>query len=128
MEAAIQMPPRGNRRPGGMGNYWMRDVHHETWKKNFEDHFVVIPQIESQAGVANVDAIVAHPLVTALGLGPYDLSADIGCCWTPMPRVPVRSENREERRRCSWQKGLGRHQHDRTSGQGLHLPLGRNGQ
>jgi len=30
-----------------------------------------------------VDAIVAHPLVTALGLGPYDLSADIGCCWTP---------------------------------------------
>ncbi len=43
----------------------------------------MIPQIESQAGVDNVDAIASHPLVTALGLGPYDLSADLGCCWNP---------------------------------------------
>ena len=77
------MPPRGRRRPGGMGNYWMSDFQYETWKAEFEDHFIVIPQIESQSGVDNATSIAAHPLVTALGLGPYDLSADLGCCWNP---------------------------------------------
>jgi len=83
VQQAVLMPPRGRRRPGGMGNYWMRDFHYETWKSEFEDHFIVIPQIESQTGVDNVDSIVGHSLVTALGLGPYDLSADLGCCWNP---------------------------------------------
>ncbi|QDT34837.1 HpcH/HpaI aldolase family protein [Thalassoglobus polymorphus] len=83
VEQAICMPPRGRRRPGGMGNYWLPNFHYQTWKSEFEDHFIVIPQIESQTGVENVDAIAAHPIVTALGLGPYDLSADLGCCWDP---------------------------------------------
>ncbi|MDF1860176.1 MAG: aldolase/citrate lyase family protein [Verrucomicrobiales bacterium] len=80
---ALFMPPRGRRRPGGAGNFWMIDFHYETWRDDFEDSFIVIPQIESQAGIANVDAIASHPLVTALGVGPYDLSADLGCCWNP---------------------------------------------
>ncbi len=83
VQAAVQMPPRGTRRPGGMGNYWMKDFNYDSWKTSFEEHFIVIPQIESQAGVDAVDGIAAHPLVTALGLGPYDLSADLGCCWAP---------------------------------------------
>ncbi|WP_298865633.1 aldolase/citrate lyase family protein [uncultured Gimesia sp.] len=81
-EAAL-MPPRGRRRPGGKGNYWQKNFQYETWKTEFEEHLIVIPQIESQLGVDNVDSIAAHPLVTALGLGPYDLSADLGCCWNP---------------------------------------------
>ena len=80
---AVLMPPRGKRRPGGMGNYWMKDFNYPTWRDDFEEHFVVIPQIETRVGVENVDAIVNHPLVTAVGLGPYDLSADLGCCWDP---------------------------------------------
>jgi len=80
---ALLMPPRGKRRPGGMGNYWMRNVHYSTWRDEFEEHFIVIPQIETRAGVENVETIANHPLVTALGLGPYDLSADLGCCWDP---------------------------------------------
>lgn len=80
---AVLMPPRGKRRPGGMGNYWMKDFQYATWRDEFEEHFIVIPQIESQAGLENVDAIANHPLVTAVGLGPYDLSADLGCCWDP---------------------------------------------
>jgi 2-dehydro-3-deoxyglucarate aldolase/4-hydroxy-2-oxoheptanedioate aldolase len=83
VQEAIWMPPRGRRRPGGMGNYWMQDFQYETWKTDFEDHFVVIPQIESQIGVDNAASIAAHTMVTALGLGPYDLSADLGCCWNP---------------------------------------------
>ncbi|MCA8999239.1 MAG: hypothetical protein KDA80_19750 [Planctomycetaceae bacterium] len=80
---AVFMPPRGRRRPGGMGNYWVPNFQYNTWKNDFEDHFIVIPQIESKTGVENVEAIAAHPLVTAVGLGPYDLSADLGCCWNP---------------------------------------------
>jgi len=83
VQQAAYMPPRGKRRPGGMGNYWQRDFQYATWKDEFEEHFIVIPQIESQAGIDNVDAIASHPLVTAMGLGPYDLSADLGCCWDP---------------------------------------------
>jgi len=83
VQEAVLMPPRGRRRPGGMGNHWMRDYNYETWKADFEEHFIVIPQIESKAGVENAAEIAAHPLVTALGLGPYDLSADLGCCWDP---------------------------------------------
>lgn len=80
---AVRMPPRGKRRPGGMGNYWMRDFQYETWRDDFEDFFIVIPQIETRQGVENAGEIAAHPLVTALGVGPYDLSADLGCCWNP---------------------------------------------
>ena len=83
VQQAVLMPPRGRRRPGGLGNYWMKDYQYETWKTEFEEHFIVIPQIESQAGVDNSASLAAHPLVTALGLGPYDLSADLGCCWNP---------------------------------------------
>lgn len=83
VQDAVFMPPRGRRRPGGMGNYWLNDYNYATWKTEFEEHFIVIPQIESQQGVDNADRLAAHPLVTALGLGPYDLSADLGCCWEP---------------------------------------------
>lgn len=80
---AIFMPPHGRRRPGGMGNHWVSNFEHETWQTEFEDHFIVIPQIESQRGVNQVNEIAGHDIVTALGLGPYDLSADLGCCWDP---------------------------------------------
>jgi len=83
VQSVVYMPPRGRRRPGGKGNFWQGNFNYASWKSDFEDHFIVIPQIESQAGVDAVDAIVSHPLVTALGLGPYDLSADLGCCWDP---------------------------------------------
>ncbi|MDA1018403.1 MAG: aldolase/citrate lyase family protein [Planctomycetota bacterium] len=83
VQQAIQMPPRGRRRPGGMGNYWLDNYQYETWKSDFEEHFIVIPQIESQTGVDNAAKLAEHPIVTALGLGPYDLSADLGCCWDP---------------------------------------------
>jgi 4-hydroxy-2-oxoheptanedioate aldolase len=80
---AILMPPRGRRRPGGAGNAWVSNYNYETWKAELEDHFIVIPQIESQLGVDRAKEIAAHDIVTAMGLGPYDLSADMGCCWEP---------------------------------------------
>jgi 2-keto-3-deoxy-L-rhamnonate aldolase RhmA len=85
---ALLMPPRGRRRPGGWGNHWLADYQYSTWQAEFEEHLIVLPQIETRRGLANVGAIAAHPLVTAIAVGPYDLSAELGCCWDPSdPRL-----------------------------------------
>ncbi len=78
----IYLPPRGRRRPGGPGNYWIEDFQYETWKREVEDFFIVLPQIETRHGLANADAIAAHEITTAIAIGPYDLSADLGVCGT----------------------------------------------
>jgi 2-keto-3-deoxy-L-rhamnonate aldolase RhmA len=80
---AAYMKPRGRRRPGGPGNLWVRDYNYATWKREFEDDLIILPQIESKIGLENVDAIARHPLTTAIAIGPYDLSADLGVCWQP---------------------------------------------
>lgn len=80
---AVYMKPRGRRRPGGPGNYWVRDYQYATWKAEVEDDLIILPQIESVAGLGNVEAIARHPLTTAMAVGPYDLSADLGVCWQP---------------------------------------------
>jgi 4-hydroxy-2-oxoheptanedioate aldolase len=80
---ALYMPPRGRRRPGGPGNRWVTDFNYPSWKSNVEDDVIIVPQIEDKEGLANVDAIVGHEIVTAAGIGPYDLSAQLGVCWNP---------------------------------------------
>jgi 2-keto-3-deoxy-L-rhamnonate aldolase RhmA len=77
------MPPRGKRRPGGPGNRWLRRHDYPSFKSEVENHLIVIPQVESVQGLLNADAIAAHPLTTALGVGPFDLSAQLGVCWDP---------------------------------------------
>ena len=77
---SIYMPPRGRRRPGGPGNYWVPDFHYDTWKREVEDDFIVLPQIESRHGLEKADEIAAHEITTAIGIGPYDLSAELGVC------------------------------------------------
>jgi 2-keto-3-deoxy-L-rhamnonate aldolase RhmA len=83
VQQGIYMPPRGNRRPGGSGNMWVSDFHYENWKTEVEDDLIIIPQIESLKGLENVDAIAQHEIVTALGVGPYDLAARLGVLWDP---------------------------------------------
>lgn len=77
---AVQMPPRGERRPGGAGNRWVPNFQYEAWRSEVEDHFIVLPQIETRVGLANVTEIAQHPLTTALAIGPYDLSAELCVC------------------------------------------------
>lgn len=68
-------PPVGKR---GMSlerfNRWGDDFD----RYNAEFQPVLIPQIETRAGVESADAIAAMPEVDAVFIGPYDLSADIG--------------------------------------------------
>lgn len=80
---AVHMKPRGRRRPGGLGNFWVRDYHYSTWKSEYEDDLIILPQIESKVGLENAEAIARDPLTTAIAIGPYDLSADLGVCWQP---------------------------------------------
>jgi 2-keto-3-deoxy-L-rhamnonate aldolase RhmA len=83
IQDAVWMPPRGKRRPGGPGNAWVPNVHYQTWRTTVEDALVVLPQIESRGGLAHAREIAAHPLTTAIAVGPYDLSASLGVCWDP---------------------------------------------
>ncbi|MES2793650.1 MAG: aldolase/citrate lyase family protein [Planctomycetota bacterium] len=77
---ALYLPPRGRRRPGGLGNRWVGDLSQTTWKAEVEDHFIVLPQIETRIGLSNLTAIANHELTTAMAIGPYDLSAELGVC------------------------------------------------
>jgi len=80
---AVYLKPRGRRRPGGLGNFWVRDYQYTTWKADVEDDLIILPQIESVRGLQNAEAIARDPLTTAIAVGPYDLSADLGVCWQP---------------------------------------------
>lgn len=76
----IYLPPRGRRRPGGPGNRWVPDYFGPTWKQTVEDHFIILPQIETRRGLGNVAEVAAHELTTALAVGPFDLAAELGVC------------------------------------------------
>ena len=79
----LYMPPRGKRRPGGPGNRWMTDYNYASWRDVQENQWIVLPQIESVRGLENADEIARHELTTAMAVGPYDLSANLGVCWQP---------------------------------------------
>ena len=79
----LYMPPRGKRRPGGPGNRWMTDYNYASWRDSQENQWIVLPQIESVRGLENADEIARHELTTAVAVGPYDLSANLGVCWQP---------------------------------------------
>src|SRR5262249_24892909 len=42
--------------------------------------FIILPQIETRHALENAAAIAAHEITTALAVGPYDLSAELGVC------------------------------------------------
>ena len=77
---AIYLPPRGRRRPGGLGNRWVPEASGPTWKREVEDDFIILPQIETRTGLQNAASVAGHPITTALAVGPYDLSAELGVC------------------------------------------------
>jgi len=94
---AVYMKPRGRRRPGGLGNAWVSGYDYSTWKTEVEDDLVILPQIESKIGLENAEAIARDPLTTAIAVGPYDLSADLGVCWQPDSPVLVNAIDRIRR-------------------------------
>ncbi|MCB0688034.1 MAG: hypothetical protein KDC53_15965, partial [Saprospiraceae bacterium] len=94
IQDAIYLKPRGRRRPGGRGNFWVNDFNYETWQKEVEDDLIILPQIESKVGLDNLEVIASHPVTTAMAVGPYDLSADLGVCWNPTSQVLINALQR----------------------------------
>ena len=72
------LPPRGRRRPGGAGNRWISEYRYTTFRQGVEDDLIVLPQIENGVGLENVREIAEHELTTAVAVGPFDLSVDLG--------------------------------------------------
>jgi 2-keto-3-deoxy-L-rhamnonate aldolase RhmA len=85
----IYLPPRGQRRPGGAGNRWVTGVNYDNWRQEVEDHLIILPQIESPEGLANVDAIAGHEITTHMASGPFDLAARLGVLWEPESPVLI---------------------------------------
>lgn len=75
---SLYLPPRGRRRPGGLGNRWVDNFRAEAWRESVEDHFIVLPQIETTVGMQHAEAIARHEMTTCLAVGPYDLSFELG--------------------------------------------------
>lgn len=68
-------PPRGKRGAGlYRANLWGKDF--EKYSTSFEPK--VIAQIETVAGIENVEKIASSKNIGGLFLGPYDLSASLG--------------------------------------------------
>jgi 2-keto-3-deoxy-L-rhamnonate aldolase RhmA len=86
---AAWMPPRGQRRPGGPANRWLSEYTGDAFRATIEDHLVVIPQIETPQALERAAEIARHEITTALGIGPFDLSAQLGICGAPLshPRM-----------------------------------------
>ena len=58
----------------------MNEYTYNAFRTTVEDHLIIIPQIETKRGLDNVREVAVHELTTALGVGPFDLSAQLGVC------------------------------------------------
>jgi len=88
---AVWMPPRGQRRPGGPGNRWVPEFTSDGFRSAVEDHLIVIPQIETPQALERATEIARHDLTTALGIGPFDLSAQLGVCGAPLTHPKMKA-------------------------------------
>lgn len=70
-------PPTG-KRGVGLSRAQNYGVGFEYYKKWVEEHLVIIAQIEHVDGVKNVDEIIDTPGISAIMIGPYDLSGSLG--------------------------------------------------
>lgn len=73
--SACFYPPKGIRSYGSIrSNLPPR----ETYMKDYDEDILTIAQIETRAGLENIEAIASTPHLSGLYLGPYDLSIDLG--------------------------------------------------
>ena len=81
-EAAVsyaKYPPVGRRGAGGMARNAYEAIGAKDAVEVMNRETMVILQIESAQGLANLEEIVAVPGVDVICLGPHDLSISLGC-------------------------------------------------
>ncbi|MBI1732184.1 MAG: 2,4-dihydroxyhept-2-ene-1,7-dioic acid aldolase [Gammaproteobacteria bacterium] len=84
--AAAKYPPQG-RRGVGLARAHGFGLRFRPYLDRANTDTLVVIQAESRAAVENIDSIVAVPGVDAIFIGPYDLSASLGCTGEVHSRV-----------------------------------------
>ena len=67
-------PPLGKRSYGGL----VRATLYGNYLESFNDHLILLPQVESRLGLEHCEAIVNVPGISGVLFGPGDLSLDMG--------------------------------------------------
>ena len=82
-------PPLGDRGAGGiLPHYGFGTTSHIEYVQNANREILVAVQIELQAAVENIDAIVATPGIDLIFIGPFDLHISLGLApglWSDQP-------------------------------------------
>ncbi|MEO8396406.1 MAG: aldolase/citrate lyase family protein [Chloroflexota bacterium] len=82
-------PPLGDRGAGGLlPHYSFGTTSHLEYVQNANHEILVAVQIETQAAVENIDAIVATPGIDLIFIGPFDLHISLGLSpglWSDQP-------------------------------------------
>jgi 4-hydroxy-2-oxoheptanedioate aldolase len=77
---SAKYPPQGNRSIGGaFASYGFSTTNRSEYNQAANDEILVMVQIESAAGLQNVDSILSVPGVDIAFVGPNDLHAQLGC-------------------------------------------------
>ncbi|PIB26809.1 2-keto-3-deoxy-L-rhamnonate aldolase [Amylibacter kogurei] len=87
MAKAVQYPPKGTR---GVGATLARASHYNTipdYITTADDEICLLLQVESRAGLDNLDAILKVENVDGIFIGPADLAADMG--YPGKPETPA---------------------------------------
>ncbi len=79
----IRIPPMGARGVATSTRSVGYGFHYARYLQEANDHLLTVVQIESRAGLANVDAIAAVDGVDVLFVGPTDLGTDLGVSSDP---------------------------------------------
>ena len=73
----LKYPPIG-RRTYGVNRAQEFGLNFKNYVNSWNEESIFIAQIESKKGVDNIEAIVSHPSVDGVMIGPYDLSGSLG--------------------------------------------------
>lgn len=95
MRDAVFTPPRGRRGPGGPSVFANRTLDRAGWDE-VESSFLLMFQVESRAGLANVRSFAQADWIDCTMLGPYDLSLNLSR-WGDMDHPEVVAAIRQVR-------------------------------
>jgi len=74
---SLKYPPEGAR-TYGVNRAQGYGLHFDSYIQSWNDSALLIVQIESSEGVANIESIVRHGAIDGVMIGPYDLSGSYG--------------------------------------------------
>ena len=78
MMRACQYSPLGDRSNGGVRGEWGETSNYKEYIDRVNEELLIVPMIETQQAINNIDEILSVPGVDVLLIGPSDLSIELG--------------------------------------------------